>query len=248
MPLFLALLAALAVDSTHVTGTALVLASGRPLSGVRVTLGPGVGVTDTSGAFALSVPAGATPLLGFTWGGRTGTARLDQVPDGPLEVVLDTEATNLHPRVAPRDWRLPGVWGMSGFFARRAKGYGTFYDRDDFRRAGFTNLSQLLAADGVTRNCQYKLARCGPTVVSDGGIVLLRVWVDGVIQIDEDADAIPLDDIAGVEYYPPLPRALFAGDLATDRKWIVDTRYFLGEPLWGGMVIVWTRGYDGPPG
>lgn len=243
MSLMLAVLAVIgSFDSTRVAGTAVALASGKPLAGVRIVLGDASTTTDSAGRFALRVPAGARPVFDFAWGGRVGVARAEGLDADPYEVVIDTEAENLKPSVMVDDWHLPGVWGMSGFFARRAKGYGHFYTRDDFQQLGYSNLRQLLGAEGVTHSC-VREDGCGPVRFIYGRAHFQNVWIDGVIQTGENADSVSLADVAGVEYYPvpgpPYPTW-------ANTHWIHDTRYFLGEPYRGSMVIVWTRGFEAP--
>ena len=244
MSLLLTLFAAvMGFESTRVTGAAVVLSSGRPLAGVRVTVGSATATTDSTGSFTLTVPAGARPAFHLEWADRSTTVRNEDVDlRSPVALVIDTEAGNLRPLLAQRDWHLPGEWGMSGFFARRSRGYGEFFTRDDFRAGGFSTLRGLLAAQGAGRGCVGSRA-CGPTLIVSGRKHALEIWVDGVIQTDEDADNLSLADVAGVEYYPP-PLAPHPPSVSPDWKWIVDTRYFLEEPLRGSMVIVWTRGFD----
>lgn len=245
MSLILALLSVVArFDSTRVTGTAVALASGKALAGVRISLGDAWATTDSTGRFTLRVPAGTRPVFDFTWGGRAGAVRSDALAADPYEIVIDTEAENLKPLIGVDDWQLPGVWGMSGFFARRAKGYGRFFTRDDFRSGGFGTLRDLLATQGVIHTC-VRNDGCGPANVVGGRFQSLDIWVDGVIQTAENADSLSLAEVAGVEFYPR-PGVFKPAGLTPDRKWIVDTRYFLREPLVGSMVIVWTRGFEGP--
>jgi hypothetical protein len=246
MSLLLALFAAVAgFDSTRVTGAVVALASGHPLAGVQVTVGAATAITDTAGAFALTVPAGGRPVFRVEWAERSAL-----ISDGdldlrnPVRLVIDTEADDLRPLIAQWDWHLPGEWGMTGFFARRGRGYGQFFTRDDFRSGAFATLRALLEANGVGRGCVGSDG-CGPTQIMRGRKYAIFIWVDGVIQTDEHSDDLSLEDVAGVEYYPP-PRDFRPASVSPDRKWIVDTRYFLGEPLRGSMVIVWTRGFDRP--
>jgi hypothetical protein len=234
MNLLLTLCATVVFDSTRVTGAALALASGHPLAGVHVTVGAATATTDSAGAFALTVPAGVRPIFRLEWADRSATVRNEDVDlRTPVALVIDTEADNLRPLLAQSDWHLPGEWGMTGFFARRAKGYGQFFTRDDFRAGGFSTLRALLEAQGVGHGCVGSHG-CGPTLITQGRKHPIHIWVDGVIQTDENSDDVSLQDVAGVEYYPPSlsPRP---ASVSPDRKWIRDTRYFLEEP----------RGLDG---
>jgi len=245
MSLLLTLFAVLGFDSTRVTGAAVALASGHPLSGVQVTLGAATATTDSAGTFVLTVPAGVRPVFRLAWADRSATVRNEDVDlRSPVSLVLDTEAANLRPLIAQTDWHLAGEWGMNGFFARRAKGYGQFFTRGDFRSGGFSTLRGLLEAQGVGRGCVGSQG-CGPVLIAQGRKHAIHIWVDGVIQTDENPDDLSLKDVAGVEYYPP-PMAPQPASVSPDRKLIRDTRYFLEEPLGGSMVIVWTQGFDGP--
>ena len=246
MSLLLTLFAAVCgFDSTRVTGAAVTLASGHPLAGVLVTVGSATATTDSAGTFALMVPAGVRPLFRLGWADRSAAVRNEDVDlRDPVTLVIDTEADNLRPLIAQSDWHLPGEWGMVGFFARRSRGYGEFFTRSDFRSGGFTTLRALLESEGVGRGCLGSRA-CGPALITQGRKHAIQIWVDGVIQTDENADDLSLKDVAGVEYYPP-PMNPQPASVSPDRKWIRDTRYFLEEPLGGSMVIVWTRGFDGP--
>src|SRR5690242_744704 len=83
------------------------------VAGVRVTVGSATATTDSTGSFTLTVPAGARPAFHLEWADRSTTVRNEDVDlRSPVALVIDTEAGNLRPLLAQRDWHLPGEWGM----------------------------------------------------------------------------------------------------------------------------------------
>lgn len=227
-------------DAGVLKGTVLSLGSGRPLAGVTVSRGPGAQVTtDSAGRFTLP---GTASRLHFTWEGASGTG---SIPPGsaaePLRVVIDTEAPDLRPTIEPEDWHLVGRWGMPGFFDRARQGYGQFFTRDDLARGGFTNLKDLLETLGITPGCLPSGAGCGARIYYRTVPTLVSIYVDGAFQANEDADDRPLDDVAGIEYYP-LPNPPRPA-LTSPRGWIVKTNYLEQLPLQEFTVVIWTRAF-----
>jgi hypothetical protein len=240
-PLAVLALSALTADSTVIKGTVLSLGSGRPLAGVTVSRSGGASVsTDSAGHFEL---AGSASRIHLTWGGVTGTGSIPSgADDEPLRVVIDTEARDLDPAIEHEDWHLVGRWGMPGFFDRAKQGYGKFFTRDELVRSGAANLKDLLKSLGITHGCLPTGGQCGARIYYRGVPTLVSIYVDGAFQKDEAGDDRPLDDVAGIEYYP-LPNPPRPAAMSPERQWMVKTEYLNELPLQEFSVVIWTRGF-----
>ncbi|NIP81006.1 MAG: TonB-dependent receptor plug domain-containing protein [Gemmatimonadetes bacterium] len=259
--LVLVLLAALLARDTHaqedpdreppeilVTGRVVQRASGRAISGVRITL-EGTDLerfSDEQGLFEfLRVRAGTYILVAEHIGYGTARDTLE-VPDRgrlDLDIRLVARPIELEPVVA--SVRFAGGPRMRGFYERRRIGLGRFLTRADFedRPLGYvTDALRLMPGVRIAPRVQGGMTT-GQAVMLRGGC-RPQVYLDGVLlirgysSIDELVQPM---DIEGIEVYhgPEAPAAYSRGGGACGSV-LIWTRSGGGEgrlPLWKGALL-----------
>jgi hypothetical protein len=189
----------------RLTGTVSASTSGRPLAGVMVAVA-GTGafqVTDSTGAFALaSLPPGRRTLR-LSYGDRVSDdydVVLQRGRTVDLAILLDVGggAIDLAPIVVEATSAAYGLT-LAGFYARRTKGFGHFVTGADIERRHPDRLSAMLVGTGIVMRCVRSV--CYPTRVASGRRCAVSVFMDGMKVEQYDIDAIPPDDVLGVEVY-----------------------------------------------
>jgi hypothetical protein len=196
-------LVSLTPDSTRLSGTVTSTYDGLPLENVRVAL-PGVRrfvVTDSLGAFAFdSLPSGHHRIR-LEYLGRTNGEHgvwLNAGKPTQLVVLLDMGAADLAPVVAKAE-RQVDLWGLAGFYYRRAIGWGHFFTPADIAERDPEEISDLLRGVGVGWGCVRN--GCGPETIALGRRCLMLVRIDGFWVWPEDLNTIRPEDVGGVEVY-----------------------------------------------
>jgi TonB family protein len=179
-------------------------AFGTPIIGAQVSLvgSPMRGETDDRGQFSVAkTAAGAVTLQVRRIGFRPDTSTI-AVPPGksvPVEIVLNRFAPELQPVVVLGRKQLTGQ--LAGFYARKQRGVGHFFTRDDLEKQNQTNMVDVLrmtpgvrvVGQGMSnRGIRFRDSRCPPLT-----------WLDGfpLYAGEYDLDAVDPRTFAGVEVY-----------------------------------------------
>lgn len=231
-------------------------------AGVRIRETGQRAVTDGRGQFAFdSVPAGALTLETDHIAYRPTEAAV-AVRGGErvrVELRVDDQVFQLDPLVVTaRSRPLLMDERMAGFYIRQARGMGTFIDRDDLASRPTARVTDVLReVQGIrvagtggtgrviqsTRNPLARVSGCSPVVYVNGMRVsphrvdpsvpdAARLNRESMLEAVRIIDAIPTDEIAGIEVYPG-PSTVpgeFAG-LDTDC----------------GVIAIWTATRDRSP-
>ncbi|HVT38637.1 MAG TPA: carboxypeptidase regulatory-like domain-containing protein [Gemmatimonadaceae bacterium] len=208
-------------------------AFGTPIIGAQVFLvgSPMRGETDDHGQFSVAkTAAGAVTLQVRRIGFRPDTS-IVSVPPGkyvPVEIVLNRFALELLPVVVQGRKQLTGQ--LAGFYARRARGVGHFFTREDLEKQNQANMVDVLrmtpgvrvVGQGMSnRGVRFRDARCPPLT-----------WLDGfpLYAGEYDLDAVDPRTFAGVEVYN--------GSASVPIE-------FQGNQIVGnsscGTIVLWTR-------
>jgi len=185
------------------TGTVSASTSGRPLPGVTVAV---VGtdafqVTDSTGAFTVARLAPGRRTLRLSYGGRVSEDYDVVLQPGrmaDLAILLDVGGVDLAPIVVEATSTAYAL-SLAGFYARRRRGFGHFVTREDIERRRPNQLSVLLAGSGIVMRCVRSV--CYPTRSASGRRCAVSVFVDGMKVEQYDIDAIPPEDVLGIEVY-----------------------------------------------
>lgn len=200
--------------------------NGRPLADVMVSV-KGTGaffVTDSTGRFAIGrLPPGTHTLrLGHD---VSEDYQVVLRPGGVLNlsILLDVEGVTLAPIVVEAT---SSAWALSlaGFYTRRDRGFGRFVTRDDIERRRPANLSAILSGTGIVMRCSR--THCIPVRYASGRRCAVSVFLDGVPVENYNIDAIPPEDVLGVEVYRQ-----GTDTPAEFSRWSADC----------GAVVIWTK-------
>jgi hypothetical protein len=199
----LALAAAQQDTLARLTGTVSSSNSGRPLPGVMVAVvgASAFQVTDSTGTFTVARLAPGRRTLRLSYGGRVSEdydVVLQPGRTADLAILLDVSGVDLAPIVVEAT-STAYTLSLAGFYARRRKGFGHFVTREDIERRGPHRLSALLAGTGIVMRCVRSV--CYPTRTASGRRCTVSVFVDGMKVEQYDIDAIPPEDVLGIEVY-----------------------------------------------
>lgn len=187
-------------------------------------------ITDGRGEFAFdSVPAGVVTLetRHLAYRATEGVVEVHPAERVRIELRVDDQVFDLDPLVVTARTRpLLMRERMGGFYVRQARGMGTFLDRDDLARRPVSKVTDVLrevhgirvVGSGITRqlvatrNPLVHVGSCSPVVYLDGFMVSAR-RIGGhaeAARLNREAreetvrilDALPTDQIAGIEIYP----------------------------------------------
>lgn len=206
-----------------------------------------------------SVPAGVMTLetRHLAYRATEGVVEVHPGERVRIELRVDDQVFDLDPLVVTARTRpLLMRERMGGFYVRQARGMGTFLDRDDLARRPVSKVTDVLRdVHGIrvvgsggtsrqlvaTRNPLVHVGGCSPVVYLDGFMVSAR-RIDAernqeARRLNREAreetvrilDAIPTDQIAGIEIYPG--PATVPGEFAG-----LDTHC--------GVIAVWTTARD----
>jgi hypothetical protein len=202
--------------------------NGRPLADVMVSV-KGTGaftVTDSTGTFRLvRLPPGPHTLR-LAHRGRVSEDYQVVLQPGAtmtLSILLEGEGVDLAPIVveaASTEWAL----SLAGFYSRRDKGFGRFVTRDEIERRRPVNLSSVLAGTGIVMRCTR--THCVPVRYASGRRCAVAVFLDGQPVESYNIDAIPPEDVLGIEVYRH-----GADTPAEFSRWSGDC----------GAVLIWTK-------
>lgn len=215
-------------DSARLTGRVASSRDGRPVPGVMVSVRAVqlFQVTDSSGTFAIAgLPAGAHTLR-ITYGDRVSedhpvTLRTGRTLD--LYILLDVDAVVLTPIVVEAR-RAEASLNLVGFYARKRRGFGRFFTRDDIEHRRPRSMSVLLSGTGIRLACVR--GNCVATQLVAGRRCTVPVYLDGVWAPQYQIDWVPPQDVAGFEVY----------------RQASDTPVEFGRSGGGcGALVVWTR-------
>ncbi|MGD8278032.1 MAG: carboxypeptidase regulatory-like domain-containing protein [Gemmatimonadota bacterium] len=222
---------ALSLRSPHVvvTGHVRENASGRPVTGAAVRIGPEPEqLTDSAGAFRLDrLPPGMYDLAVERIGYATvlDSMAIEFGTTVDLTVRLAPEAVPLDPiRVEVRSL----VLERTGFYGRQERRAGTFITRDDIERRVPTQSSDLLRRVAGLRLLR---GRTGTPIAVSRGNCPYRFIIDGVrVNPGFSIDEMPPHWFEGIEVYngpSQTPIEFSAGP---------------GEPNAScGVIVIWTR-------
>lgn len=203
--------------------------NGRPLADVMVSV-KGTGaftVTDSSGTFRLVRLPPGTHTLRLAHGGRVSEDYQVTLQPGAtmtLSILLEgTGGVDLAPIVveaASTEWAL----SLAGFYSRRDKGFGRFVTQDEIERRRPMNLSSVLAGTGIVMRCTR--THCVPVRYASGRRCEVAVFLDGLRVESYNIDAIPPEDVLGIEVY-----RRGADTPAEFSRWSADC----------GALLIWTK-------
>jgi hypothetical protein len=230
VPVMAALVLAAAQQDTlaRLTGTVSSRANGRPLSGVMVAVRGTAAfqVTDSTGTFTITHLAAGRYTLRLVYAERVSEdyqIALQRGRTADLVILLDVGGVDLAPVVveaASTEYAL----SLAGFYARRGKGFGRFITAEDIERRRPRNLSTMLAGSGVVMRCVRSV--CYPTRLASGRRCIVSVFMDGMKVEQYDIDAIPPEDVLGVEVYRQ-----GSDTPAQFSRWSADC----------GAIVIWTK-------
>jgi hypothetical protein len=227
-----AALAAQQDTMARLTGTVSASASGRRLAGVMVTVGAGgpgtFQVTDSTGSFAIAALPPGRRALRLSYGDRVADDYdivLQRGRTVELAILLDVggQGVDLAPIVVEATSTAYAL-SLAGFYARRTRGFGHFVTGADIERNRPHRLSALLAGTGVVMRCVR--SACYPTRVASGRRCAVSVFIDGMKVEQYDIDAIPPEDVFGIEVYRQ-----GADTPAEFSRWSASC----------GAIVIWTK-------
>lgn len=214
---------AVAQQPVDIAGRLLDAGTGAPIAAALVSI-PALDIstlTNTDGTFHLVVPAGSHTFEIRHIGYGTRTTEVE-APDGTLslEIRIEPAAIEVAPLEVNIEWR-PSYLEQVGFYERRARGSGRFYDPEDISRGGdplivgWRNMSE-----SILNMSRANVMWCAPQIIIDGWrdrvglMTTLAYHRMGGVEVHDEPHKVP-----GLE---PLIRAA-------------------GEDPFCPTVIVWTR-------
>lgn len=212
----------------RLTGLVSASTSGRPLSGVMVAV-RGTGafqVTDSTGKFAITHLAPGRYTLRLVYGDRVSEdyqVVLQRARTVDLAILLDVGGIELAPIVVEATSTAYAL-SLAGFYARRGKGFGRFVTQEDIERRNPHTLSAMLAGSGIVMRCVRSV--CYPTRNVSGKRCVVSVFMDGMKVEMYDIDAVPPEDVLGIEVYRQ------GADTPVEfSRWSADC----------GAIVIWTK-------
>jgi hypothetical protein len=232
------LLGASALMPGHATAQTIVRgvvvdSSGRPVS--EVALGilaiHQVARTDDHGHFTLpGVPAGEVEVSVRRIGYEPQLVRF-VVSGGPADSirVVITELPEVLEAVKVSETERHRRQRIEDFYWRRARGIGTYFTREEIlaRRASVpTDVLRTAKGVRIVRTPNGTGIRFDSAVSARGGCVP-TLWIDGQRAQGMEIDAIPLNDIEGIELYNGLSTT--------------PAEFWQGNAPQCGTIVVWSR-------
>jgi len=162
---------AVAQQPVDIAGRLLDADTGAPIAAALVSI-PALDIstlTNTDGTFHLVVPAGSHTFEIRHIGYGTRTTEVE-APDGTLslEIRIEPAAIEVAPLEVNIEWR-PSYLEQVGFYERRARGSGRFYDPEDISRGGdplivgWRNMSE-----SILNTSRANVMWCAPQIIIDG--------------------------------------------------------------------------------
>jgi carboxypeptidase family protein len=242
------------------TGTVREDSTGRPLSGVEVSV-DGVRQTtrtDSAGKFAITVPSGSPTatfrLLGYQASKQRFIARRDTVH---ADVSLVRAAANELPAVQVQAANRTASLGRDGIAARRALGFGKFIDSTALRSREGRQLSDVLRELTGVRMLEFRDPNSGVVRVQAispiSGPTQTQQYVNGIARgappcyVSVFLDNVSLyrsDRTGGTGEPPDLSRDVLVSSLESVEYYRGASEVpqeFGGSAANCGALVLWTR-------
>jgi len=224
-------------DSAQLVGTVKSVLNGELLSGVLVAL-PGLQkfvVTDSTGAFAFTVPPG-THHMSVKYQEHVNEDYDMIMRAGQhtrLEILLDVEAVHLAPVVVVGR-PSTGDFGIAGFYERKRFGFGRFVTAEQLSQDRGESLAEYLSRYGLRYGCIG--AMCGPMRYTAGQPCVVPVMLDGMPEAGQELQTLQTHQLGGIEIYrdqssvPVSMQMALSVDPATSQRC--------------GAVVVWSKVWE----
>jgi hypothetical protein len=233
----------------------------QPVAGALVILLDSTGVahravlTDALGRYVLSAPAPGSYMLQVRRAGNTAVATepflLVGAATAHLDLRLAPRVYTLKPVTVVSDAASAPVGMLAGFYQRMARGWGSYITREEIRKRGARQISELLYGRPDVRvirrselqstvrvGTELSRLNVGPLSLGEDGTPQLAadaplpcspmMYVDGVAfgRADDVLDQVGPTDIEGIEIY---------------RRATEVPPEFGGLQARCGVILVWTR-------